>query len=391
MTNAEFVLRTLLNMCLPIIKGTAVFRSFGGQYSDNPKYISEELHKRHPEIEIVWIIGDGNEKDFPNYVKTIRLDSAEHSKYIARAELSVDNYCGPRTNFLKENNPIKRLVFWLLRRSRRGQLCLSTWHGTPLKHIALDEPKYQRSKFKRAYVSADVLISGCQLTADVFRTAFDWEGPIEMLGTPRNDPIFAPRDTKLKKKLGIDENKRVLLFAPTFRNNLEMSGIYQLKSLNLEAILERLSLRLGGEWCFVFRGHNLVASSMPKDQPNVIDGNAYPDMAEYLATADLLLTDYSSSMFDFMLTSRPVILYTPDLDEYRNSERGFYFNIEDTPFPIALTADEVLEKIDELDLEEYRKNTDWFLKRIGNVERGDAAKITVDLIERRLFYNPLQE
>ena len=114
MTNAEFVLRTLLNMCLPIIKGTSVFRSFGGQYSDNPKYISEELHKRHPEIEIVWIIGDGNEKDFPNYVKTVRLGSAEHSKYIARAELSVDNYCGPRTNFLKENNPIKRLVFWLL-------------------------------------------------------------------------------------------------------------------------------------------------------------------------------------------------------------------------------------------------------------------------------------
>ena len=391
MTNTEFVLRTLFNMCLPIIKGTAVFQSFRGQYSDNPKYISEELHKRHPEIKIFWIIGEGEEKDFPDYVETVREGSAEHSKYIARAELSVDNYCGPRTNFLKENNLIKRLCFWLLSRSRRGQLCLSTWHGTPLKHIALDEPKYQRSKFKRAYVSADVLIAGCQLTADAFKTAFDWKGPIEMCGTPRNDLLFAPNDTRLKEKLGIDENKRLLLFAPTYRNSIEMSGICQLNCLNIEAILERLSSRLGGEWCFVFRGHNLVASSIPKDKKNVIDGNACPDMAEYLAAADLLLTDYSSSMFDFMLTRRPVLLYTPDLDEYKNSERGFYFDIEDTPFPISLTADGILEKIDSLDVHEYQKKVDAFLEKIGNIERGNAAKRAVDLIERRLFYKPLQE
>ena len=118
-------------MCRPIMKNTVLFRSFNGQYNDNPKYVSEELRRRRPDVKIVWVVGDSVAESFPHYATTVSLDSTEYAEYIARAEVVVDNYFGCRTNYLRKNNPIKRLVFWLLSRKRRGQLCISTWHGTP--------------------------------------------------------------------------------------------------------------------------------------------------------------------------------------------------------------------------------------------------------------------
>ena len=388
MNNYLFVIRTLTEMCRPIMKGTVLFRSFNGQYNDNPKYVSEKLHRMHPEANIVWAIGDGSKDSFPDYAKTVLIDSAEYAKYVARAEIVVDNYCGCRTNYLNVNNPVKRFVFWLFARRRKGQLCISTWHGTPLKHIALDEPQYKGSKFAKGYFNADVLIAGCKVTADAYRTAFGWRGEVMMCGTPRNDLLVNGSSPDLKERLGLPKDKRIFLFAPTFRNNVEMSGVYQLKSINVSEMLEALSESFGGEWCFVFRSHNLVMSKIQSESlginEKIINGNAHPDMAEYLAAADALLTDYSSSMFDYALTKRPVFLYTPDLDDYKNSERGFYFDIESTPFSVSRSFSELIKNITEFDRSAYEGRVDEFLIKIGNAEKGSATDAVVSRIERHL-------
>jgi CDP-glycerol glycerophosphotransferase len=194
-----------------------------------------------------------------------------------------------------------------------------------------------------------VLISGCDLTSEAYKSAFGWRREILSVGTPRNDILFLGNASKVKEKLGLPKAKKVLLFAPTFRNDVFMSGAYQLCELDISRLLFELGERFGGEWCFVFRSHNLVMKEIEArgvfDKNDIINGNEHDDMAEYLLVSDALLADYSSSMFDFMLTGKPVFLYTPDLENYKNSERGFYFDIEETPFSIGRTSDGVLENI----------------------------------------------
>ena len=386
--NARLVAEILFQMCRPIIKNTVLFRSFGGQYNDNPRYISQELHRRSQNVNIVWAVGDGEQSDFPEYVKTVALDSKEYIKYVSRAEVVVDNYLGCRTNYLKRNDPIKRLVFWIISRHRRGQLCISTWHGTPLKCIALDEPQYKNSEFAKCYSNADVLIAGCRLTKEAFKTAFAWERDVLMCGTPRNDILINGTSEDIRHKLGLPKDKKILLFAPTFRNDPSMSGIGQIESMDIEKLMQVLSDRFGGEWCFVFRSHDLVMAEMEKgsfsSNKDIINGNAHSDMAEYLFVADALLTDYSSSMFDYMLTKRPTFLYAPDLYEYKNSERGFYFDIESTPFSISKSFEELINNIKEFNQSDYEERVDRFLSKIGNAEDGSASASVVDMIERHL-------
>ena len=384
MNNVALIIKMLLSMCRPIKKKTVLFRSFNGQYNDNPRYISEELYRRRPDLDFVWVKGDGREESFPKYARLVRLDSAEYAECVSRAAVVVDNYFGCRTNYLSKNNLFKRFVFWLLSRKRRDQLSISTWHGMPLKHIALDEPHYKNAEFSRGYVNSDLILSGSSYSSAAFRTAFSWNGKILECGTPRNDPLLKNEAFKAKEKLGIPSDKKVILFAPTYRNDAFMSGVYQLESLDIPHLLEVLGERLGGEWCFAFRCHNLVMKEIATDKSEVINGNAHDDMAEYLMAADVLLTDYSSSMFDFMLTGRPIFLYTPDLDEYKNSERGFYFDIEEVPPSIAKDAEALIEDIKKFDKKSYEKKVDDFLIKIGNKERGEASNITVDIIIKHL-------
>lgn len=387
MKNTKFVILTIFNLFLPIKKGTVFFRSFNGQYNDNPKYISEKLYRRNPNINIVWAVKDGEKNSFPNYVRLVNIDSAEYPKLISRAEVVVDNYVGCRTNFIAERNFLKRAVFRLISKRRKKQLNISTWHGTPLKHISLDEPKYKNVKFSKAYINTDILIAGCNITANAFKTAFNWKSPVLMCGTPRNDILFENKSEDIKRKLELPLNKKIILFAPTFReNDVELSGINQIKEFDLNRLFAKLSEKFGGEWCFVFRSHNLVMHEIKKSKnkldKRIIDGNRFEDMAEYLSAADILLTDYSSSMFDFMLTKKAVFLYTSDLQNYKNNERGFYFEIKNIPFSIAETFEELLSNISDFNIDDYRIKTEAFLSKIENAETGNAAEKLTDIIER---------
>lgn len=385
MSNVKFFAKTIINLHRPIIKNTVLFRSFYGQYNDNPKYISEELHRRAPNVNIVWTIRDGQETDFPDYVKLVKLDSSEYIKYIARAEVVVDNYTGCRSSIATSKNLVRRIIFKLASKKRKGQFNLSTWHGTPIKHIALDEPKYKNLKFVKAYYATDVILSDSRSTSNAFRTAFKWKDkPLIECGVPRNDIFFKKAEQNLRQKLGLPEDKKIILFAPTFRESVQMSGLQQIKDLNIKNLLNTLSEKFGGEWCFVFRSHvNVMASVLTGgalDNQLILNGNTHPDMAEYLASIDVLLTDYSGSMFDFIHSKKPCFLYVPDLDLYKNKERGFYFDIEETPFDICQDESSLNKAIKEFEIEEYLSKCEAFAEKMGKFDKGEASKVSVDLI-----------
>ncbi len=387
MNKLLYWIRLIINLNLPIMKNVVVFKSFYGQYNDNPKYIFEELRKRNKNLKFVWVCGVGKKESFPDDVITVELDSKEYIKYIARAEVVVDNYTGMRTNILKGNNLLKKWLFAYIAKKRKGQLNISTWHGTPLKKIALDEPQYKKVKSK-AYINTDYLLAGCNITYNSFKTAFGWEGKILNNGTPRNDLLFKDVKDQMKEKLGLPKDKKIILFAPTFRENVEMSGVYQIENLNIEQLLKVLSDKFDGEWCFVFRTHNLVfkeiLSKGIKFSDKFINGNEHEDMAEYLSCTDVLLTDYSSSMFDYLITKKPCFLYTPDLDNYKNNERGFYLDIEKLPFKACVNESDLFEDILNFNDKAYNKKIEEFLVEIDNTEDGNASKTVVDVIEKHL-------
>ena len=389
MSNVKFFAKTIFNLHRPIIKNTVLFRSFYGQYNDSPKYISEELHRRAPDVNIIWTIRDGKQTDFPSYVKLVKLDSPEYIKYIARAEVVVDNYTGCRSSISTSKNLVRRIVFRLASKKRKGQYNLSTWHGTPLKHIALDEPQYKNASYVKPYFATDIILSDSKLTTSAFKSAFNWgDKPLLECGMPRNDIFFEQQSGELKEKLGLPKDKKVILFAPTFRDSVEMSGLKQVKELNIKGLLESLSNKFGGEWCFAFRCHGNVMASVLKDSALdsqlIINGNAHPDMAEYLACVDVLLTDYSSCMFDYMYSKKPCFLYVPDLESYKNSERGFYFDIEETPFDICKDEASLIDAIKSYDEKEYLAKREEFIAKLGKFENGTASKVAVDLILQKL-------
>lgn len=372
----------------PIEKNTVLFFSFHGQYNDNPKYISEKLHQKYPDIKIVWVKSSKSHENFPKYVETVEIDTWKYYKYVNCAQVVVDNYTGLRKRIFYKKTIIRSIKNLFIKKRKR-QYNISTWHGTPLKKIILDEPIYQKKSYKMV-TNSDYIVAGCQYTKEALLSASKGALFVKMYGTPRNDLLIHNNIdiTELKKKLNIPINSKVVLYAPTFRNDINNSGVNQMKELEFNKILEELSTRFFGEWCFVFRVHNMVLDKIDTEQIankymnyRIINGNLGDDMVEYLVCADLLITDYSGSMFDFALTGKPCFLYAPDREYYEKQERGFYMNYDELPFPKCYTSNELVEKIRNFDEVTYKGNIEKFLQDIGNIEDGYATERIVNDIQ----------
>lgn len=365
----------IISRLLPIEK-VVLFDSFSGQYNDNPKQIAKALHEKDPTIKIVWVQSSKSREQFPSYAKTVAYNSNEYYRYILRAKVVVDNHVGLRNTFIRTGRFKEKLRGWFVKK-RKKQLCISTWHGTPLKRIGGDEIN---STLKGYKTCSDYIVAGCDLTKNALETAFFHAVPVKKYGTPRNDVFFEKADIAyLKNKLNIPQNYKVILFAPTFRNDLDNSGVAQIASLDFEKLFKNLKARFGGEWCFVFRVHQLVLSKInvgeiaEKYGDRVINGNLCDDMAEYLLCADALITDYSGSLFDFALTKKPCYLFSLDRAHYEQEERGFYLSYNDLPFPKADSPEELYVAIENFNSLEYEEGVEKFLQDIGNVEEGCAS------------------
>lgn len=385
----------LLLFCKLIpLRKKVVFRSFNGHYSDSPKAISEALHNARPDIRIIWLVNQERMNELPEYAEGVGINTAKSIFHLATTAAFIDNNYGRKGIVItKDNNAVfaARILAWL--NGRKGQVNLSTWHGTPLKKIGNDQ---YGSTGVDLITPPLLLVHPNVHTRDVMDRITFHRARHETLGLPRNDSLFYPeRRREIKRKLGIPEEKRVILYAPTFRSdgydtdnrNVERSGLAQIREIRFDDLFERLKNKFGGDdWVFIGRFHYFVEKEINWDklqQENpgrIMNGNAFDDMSDYLAAADVLLTDCSSCMFDYAFTERPVFLFFPDVKHYEGVERGFYFDMKELPFSCSTSFDDLLIQIDQFEDVSYVENVKKLNGRLGAADDGSAAKKVIELM-----------
>ena len=351
----------------PIKKNRIVFMSYYGKYTNcNPFAIYEEIKKNGLPYECIWVDNTPKAGD-----RAVNYKSIAFYYYIRTARFLIFN---ARPNF-----DIKK---------RKQHRYIQTWHSSlGFKWIdkdaedTLDKRYVKKAKKDSTYI--DLLISGCRFRTECFRRNFWYSGEIAEIGTPRNDILFSKEKECIakatKKALGIDENTKVVLYAPTFRNSGDLSYV---TSLDVNMLLRRLQDTFSGNWVLVYRVHPNVSFDR-SFAPGTIDASNYRDMQALLLMSDVLLTDYSSVMFDFMLLNRPIFIYASDYEEYVGKERNVYFTISELPFAVCTANDALAEAIGSFSPTGYQTNLQSFMRRIGSFECGLASQKIVEWIEKQ--------
>jgi len=358
------------------LRDLAVFESYGGlQYSCNPRAIYAELRRRAPGVECAWVTKDG-QFTLPDD-DSVRLVAGSRAHYQAVAE----------ARYLVSND-----LFHTWLRKREGQFYLQTWHGTPLKRIGLDiaPPRLPNlvAYLERQHEDTpkwDLLLSPNGFSTPIFRSAFAFDGEIAETGYPRNDILRQPdnerRASEVRRRLGISTAQRVVLYAPTWRDDaFQQGGRYRFE---LRLDLDAAAKALGGDHVMLLRTHFNVRDPLSDGNSGhgLIDVTRYPDIADLYLISDVLITDYSSVMFDFANTGRPMLFFTYDLERYRDKLRGFYFDFEaDAPGPLLRTATDVIGALRDIDqvARSHRDAYGRFASRFCALDDGHAAARAVD-------------
>ncbi|CEG29083.1 CDP-glycerol:poly(glycerophosphate) glycerophosphotransferase [Bacillus sp. B-jedd] len=329
---------------LPAKRKLIIFESYlGKQYSCNPRAIYEYLRNNKPEYDMYWSIDPRYRASFENKgIKTVDRFSLKWLYLMARARFWVSN---------------SRLPLWIPKPGHT--IYLQTWHGTPLKRLAADMeevhmPGTDTDSYKRNFLEEssrwDYLISPNEYSTEIFRRAFDFKKKMIESGYPRNDFLYNrnidEKANSIKEKLSIPLNKKVILYAPTWRDNqFYDKGKYK---FNLELDLEKMRNELGSEYIVLLRMHYLIAENLDLSGYSdfAMDVSGHEDIRELYIISDLLITDYSSVFFDFANLKKPMIFFVYDLENYRDQLRGFYFDFEkEAPGPLVKTTSEVIELI----------------------------------------------
>ena len=387
--NAFKVIIKFFLRVLPTKKGRVLFVSFNGHYSDSPKAICEEIYKLNRTLQLVWLVEKSHMRDLPEYVKCIDIsDDFARTYYKSTARVIIDNDNMGIT--LSSEKFFDKICFKLLPHllKKKNQKYYTTWHGTPLKRMGRDVDGSNIIDYNDC--ANTTMILGNQFAFDIMSNIMFGKVKAVLIGTPRNDILFKceKKVVDLRKKIGLPLDKKIIMFAPTFRSddgeckgrNVLRSGVNQLKEIDFTALFETLCEKFSGEWAIVCRFHYFVEKmvdweSLQREYPNqIINGNLNDDMAEYLACTDVLLTDASSSMFDFMLTKKPCFLFFPDLKRYRNIERGFYTPIESLPFSTAETFGKLIENIKGFDEKSYTENVEKLICEFGYVDDANSSE-----------------
>ena len=272
---------------------------------------------------------------------------------------------------------------WYDMPKKKKQVYFNTWHGSMgIKRLSGNDQWMQKAS--KCNKVTDYCIANSTFEEEVYRTTFWPDVEILKYGHARNDILFddaeiAKKREKVHRYYGIEPSCKIFLYAPTFRDN----GTTPFAEIDFEALKNALQERFDCKVCILVRLHfKNRKSSIFTDQAKDWLHNAtlYPDMQELLAAADMGLTDYSSWAYDFVLTKRPMFLYAPDIAEY-DQDRGFYYPLESTPFPLAYNNRELVENVRHFDREKYLSKVDLFLQERGCYEEGTASKRIVDKLE----------
>lgn len=353
----------------------AVFSSFDSRaYNDNPRYISEALHKLRPEARIIWLFrnteGVREKYGIPEYVQIENSISRRGVSLLARARIIVDNF--NKRSYLRMKYP--------------QQVYIQTWHGDrAFKKVGYDIPGQYRYLLEE---HATLCVSGSDYGDRQFRSAFHYRGEILKVGYPRNDILLqndAALAEKIRRRLGLDAGERLLLYAPTFRDSENRARKPQQARLDLGHVLDTLEESTGEKWRCLVRAH-YMSYGIPTDEGGgrLMNVSDYPEMAELLLISDALITDYSSCAGDFALTRRPIWLYQDDLEDYQSNNRALYFDMADSPYWVASTPDEMDALIRATTAQAARENCDDILRFYGTAESGHAARSVAEYIVSKM-------
>lgn len=342
-------------------KKIVISNYFGKGYGDNGKAIAESLHAMDPELDIVWAVKPEFATTLPAYIRGVSYGSLAFLREMATAGAWVDN-CRKNPGFVK----------------RKGQFYVQTWHGTTaLKRIEGDAAEHLDEFYvagcKHDSQMADVILSGCKFFTELCRRAFWFDGEILECGSPRSDVLFRSDEStrqKVRDALGISADKKIVLYAPTFRQN-ENLDCYR---MDFEGVLKTLEEKTGDQWVFAIRLHPNVSDKAGFIQysERIVNATNYPDLYEMLPVCDFVISDYSSVMFDGGLIGKPVMLFATDVQDYA-ADRNFYFDITNLPFTLAQNNPQLLSNIAAFDAELYQKELRRFNDMICYYENGTAS------------------
>ena len=361
-----------------------LYSSYSGcGYGDSLKYVDLELRRRKLKIKKYWVI---NEKltpemisEFPSDIILVKFNSYEHYKALATAKIWLTNsrnkiYC----------------------QKGKDQYYINTFHSLyPWKKVEFDvlrpENTRQYDRCIRDNENLDLILSSCKFKTSLLKETYKYEKDVLKAVLPRCDKLIASgSDTdeiqKIKERLGISTETKVLLYAPTFRNSHSVN-VYD---IDYELLLNALKQKFNCKWVVIVRLHPSMIDQKNKINYNetIIDGSSVSDAQELLLISNILITDYSSIMFDFMLTKRPVILYIKDIYDYQK-ERNFYFELESLPFFSAKSNQELADYISAYDEGAYKEKCEAYFINIGIYKRdAPTSKIIADIIEQKTANMP---
>ena len=346
----------------------------GTAYDDSPRAIHEELTRRGSGLEHLWVVRDGRFV-VPESATALRLDSADYYDALARARYIVAN------NYVPE-----------VLRPRRGQRVLQTWHGGFVKQQGMELAG--RAVARRAYLPAETqvpeawrfLLSPSPAMTPALRRAFPFAQDVLETGLPRMDLLLradrASVGAEVRARLGIPAGKQVMLYAPTYRDHIRQGRMRYRLGRTLDQ--ETLRSALGEDWVVLFRHHHLAVGRLaPVGDPFIRDVSDHPSVSDLLLAADVLVTDYTSLVFDQVALDRPVLFFTPDLEAYRDDVRGFAIPFDRiAPGPLLRTTEDVVDAVRDLDLvqQDHEQAYAAFRSTYCPLDDGAAAARVVDAV-----------
>lgn len=332
-----------------------VFNQFQGSgFGCNPKYIAAELLRRRSDLDLVWLARDpaAVQRELPKGIRAVAWKSPAALKELATAGVWIANH--NLGHFVRHCGLVKK----------PAQRYFQTWHGS------FGIKRCTETLGPAEARMLDGFIANCTWEADLARGWFGAGANLHLVGHPRNDLIVQSR----ARAAG---SVRTLLYVPTFRDD----GALDAYLTDFAAVTDALSRRWPAKWKVQVRLHpNMRKKGVKLPFTGAVeDVTDYPDIQELLAGADAVISDYSSCIFDFALSGRPAFIYAPDRAKYE-SDRGFYYPLSGTPFPVAESAAGLVSAVEAFDEADYARRLEAFFAEKGSVERGDAAAKTADLI-----------
>ena len=385
----RFGKKVAMRICLypfrifPIKKNRVVLmNNLAKTYADNPKCVAEYLTENYKDkFEIIFPVNNLEKHAFleEKGIKPVRFNSLKYFYYTMTAKIYLTNSGG--FSYV----PL-----------RKKQYVINTWHGGgAYNKCGLDmyvDTKIFRYDLEMSAKYTNAFLSTChKFTEVISKSMLVPKEVFWQIGMPRNDIMLKGNEeirNKVRKEIGLTDDKRLILFAPTYRkpnDNYFKESVAISYGVDTERVCAAMEKRFGGKWVFAFRYHPAVTNRESFEQgKNVLDLTDYPDMQELLCASDAMINDFSSSMWDFMLSGKPSFLFAIDLEHYIKTTE-VYTPVDSWPFPKSVNNDQLEKNILEFNEDDYKAACKRHYDELGGTESGEATKLVCERIYNECF------